>query len=157
MHIKFPSCAGWWGGVDCFLLRSRLHQGSVQIYTRHTLALLCREWKTLGPVWRVASAADTGARATVGRTGHLSPQRWPLSDRRVRGRLPPEVVSVLPGRAEWWNDSCAANTLSALSAPMRWISRQSNGYMCYSYALSRFRMACTSVSSPLSGSDLGAG
>lgn len=26
-----------------------------------------------------------------------------------------------------------------------------------SYALSRFRMACTSVSSPLSGSDLGAG
>lgn len=154
MHIKFPSGAG---GTDCFLLRSRLHQGSVQIYTLHTLALLCRKWKTLGSVWRVASAADAGAGATVGGAGHLSPQRWPLSDGRVRGRLPPEVVSVLPGRAEWWSDGCAANTPSALRTSWGWISRQSNGDVCYSYALSRFRMACTSVSSPLSGSDLGAG
>lgn len=102
-------------GTDCILPRSRLHQGSVEIYALHTLALLCRKWKTLGSVWRVASAADAGAGATVRRTSHLSPQRGPLSDRRVRGRLPPEVVSVLPGRAESESDGCGEKTLAALA------------------------------------------
>lgn len=99
----------------------------------------------------------------MGGAGHLSAHRGPLSERRVRSCLPPEVVSVLPGRAESSSDCCAKEATAALTAQISvlnlWqISSLSNREISrYSYALSRFRMACTSVSSPLSGSDLGAG
>lgn len=94
----------------------------------------------------------------MGGAGHLSAHRGPLSERRVRGCLPPEVVSVLPGRAESSSDCCAKEATAALAAQISVLISLSNREISrYSYALSRFRMACTSVSSPLSGSDLGAG
>jgi len=76
--------------------------GSKELCIRilRTLVLLRGNRQALGSVWRVAPAADAGAGATLGGTGHLAARRRALPGWRERGHLSPEGVSVLPGKAE---------------------------------------------------------
>lgn len=60
--------------------------------------MLGGEGQPLGPVGRVASAADAGARAAVGGAGHLSPHRGAISDGREGRHLSPVVFAVLTSR-----------------------------------------------------------
>lgn len=97
LWIKFSLCLNGYKRVFKELLTT---SGEAQFQVLHTLALLCGKWQTLGSVWWVASAADAGARATVGGTGNFAAHWRTLPWRREWGSLSSEVVSVLSGKAE---------------------------------------------------------